>query len=208
MPLPPPSFNFTFHHLLEPFNVPSQTYLTTHPSPLPSPRPVIATGALVFSSPSPSSPELKILLLQRALHDTLPGRWEVPGGGCDDDDPSILHGVARELYEEAGLKAVRMEAVVGEEERFVSSRGMGVRKFNFLVGVKEGEGVVLDENEHQNYVWASESEFKEGRVGSIQLVFTTEKVRGLLVEGFRIAREGKGKVKSESKVAPEGGNGA
>ncbi|KAH6671981.1 NUDIX hydrolase domain-like protein [Halenospora varia] len=198
MPSPPPPFNFTSHPSLEPFTVPSQTYVTTYPSP----HPFIATGALVFS-PSPSSPELKILLLQRALHDTLPGRWEIPGGGCDDDDRSILHGVARELWEEAGLEVVRVESIVGEEERFVSSSGKGVRKFNFLVGVKEGAEVVLDENEHQNYVWASESEVKEGRVGSRELVFTKEGVRGLLVEGFRIVREGKGKVGSERKVVVE-----
>ncbi|KAH6669776.1 NUDIX hydrolase domain-like protein [Halenospora varia] len=122
MPPPPPPFNFTCRPSLEPFTVPKQSYITTHPST----RPFIATGAFVFCPPSPSSPELKILLLQRALHDSLPGRWEIPGGGCDDGDASILHGVARELWEEAGLEAVRIEAVVGENVGFISRSGKGV----------------------------------------------------------------------------------
>jgi 8-oxo-dGTP pyrophosphatase MutT (NUDIX family) len=201
MPPPPPPFNFTSHASLEPFTVPIKTYLATHPST----HPFIGTGALVFSTTSPSLPDLKILLLQRALHDSFPGRWEIPGGGCDDDDASILHGVARELWEEAGLEVVRVEAMVGEEERFLSSSRKGVRKFNFLVLVKEGGEVLLDENEHQKYVWASESEVKEGRVGSAELVFTKEMVRGLLVEGFRIVREGKEKIKREREVFVEQG---
>lgn len=43
----------------------------------------------------------------------LPGCWEIPGGGCDDDDESILHAVARELWEEVGLTTTRIGPLVG-----------------------------------------------------------------------------------------------
>lgn len=36
----------------------------------------------------------------------MPLRWETPGGGCDHDDASVLAACARELAEEAGLRAV------------------------------------------------------------------------------------------------------
>jgi 8-oxo-dGTP pyrophosphatase MutT (NUDIX family) len=38
----------------------------------------------------------------------MPGRQEIPGGGVDDDDESILHAVERELWEEAALTAFSM----------------------------------------------------------------------------------------------------
>jgi len=44
----------------------------------------------------------QILLVRRALHDTNPNMWELPGGGLDHgEDPEV--GVAREVLEETGL---------------------------------------------------------------------------------------------------------
>ena len=42
----------------------------------------------------------------------MPLLWEVPGGACDFEDESLLHAVARELCEESGLRARRVEALV------------------------------------------------------------------------------------------------
>lgn len=61
----------------------------------------LATGAVVFN------PEGKVFVLRRASHDSMPNRGEVPGGAVDAEDPTILHGAARELMEEAGLEATR-----------------------------------------------------------------------------------------------------
>lgn len=53
-----------------------------------------------------------ILLLRRSASDTMPLRWEIPGGTVDTQDPSLLHGLTRELYEEAGLRATKVIDVV------------------------------------------------------------------------------------------------
>ena len=66
----------------------------------------LATASVVFNHDG------KVLLIQRPKHDSMPNRWEGPGGACDDEDPTILHGAARELWEEVGLVAKRFTPLV------------------------------------------------------------------------------------------------
>ena len=97
--------------------------------------------------------------MQRSASDSMPNKWETPGGGVDDEDESILHAVARELWEEAGLKSKQISAPVGEPYLFTSRSGKRICKFNFVVQVKaDAESrftVKLDPEEHQRFVWAS-----------------------------------------------------
>jgi 8-oxo-dGTP pyrophosphatase MutT (NUDIX family) len=149
----------------------------------------IATGALVFDA---STPE-RILLIQRAAHDSMPGQWEIPGGACDKEDPSILDGAARELWEETGLTASSIGPQVGDGHFFLTRSGKLVCKFNFLVDVeKDVDGkwdVKLDPNEHQNYVWTTEEEVKARRTGDVDLKFTTREQEAVVLEAFRARRE-------------------
>lgn len=112
----PTTTTFTSPASLADFQQPMQTYLATHPE-----FDGIAVGACVFSQPQPqsqsqsdlhSTEEPRILLVQRAPTDSMPLLWEVPGGACDFEDESLLHAVARELREESGLGARRVEALV------------------------------------------------------------------------------------------------
>jgi 8-oxo-dGTP pyrophosphatase MutT (NUDIX family) len=194
-----PVFNFTSDPSTSSFAVSAQTYLSNHPSAY---YQYIATGALVFdrSSPSSSPPGPRILLIQRAEGDSMPGRWEIPGGGCDDDDASILHAVARELWEEAGLQAARVGPLVGTPHVFVSRSGKLVGKFNFLVeaaGEPTADGrwdVTLDPVEHQRFVWASEEEVRARRAvgGDVELSFTARHLEETVLEAFRLRREESG----------------
>ncbi|KAH7014453.1 NUDIX hydrolase domain-like protein, partial [Microdochium trichocladiopsis] len=111
----------------------------------------------------------RVLLVQRAPHDSMPLRWEVPGGGCDEEDPSILYSCARELFEETGLKAVGVGPLVrgGLGGQFFRSRsGKLVCKFQFVVAVDLDAGlrVKLDPNEHFAYIWATEEEVRRKEV--------------------------------------------
>jgi 8-oxo-dGTP pyrophosphatase MutT (NUDIX family) len=187
-------FNFTSHPSTSSFAASSQTYLSNHPSAY---YQYIATGALVFDHHRSSDPAPRILLIQRAEGDSMPGRWEIPGGGCDDDDDSILHAVARELWEEAGLQAARVGPLVGTPHVFVSRSGKLVGKFNFLVeaGEPTAEGwldVTLDPVEHQRFVWASEEEVRARAVGDVELSFTTTDLEETVLEAFRLRREESG----------------
>lgn len=170
------------------FAVSKSDYLRLYPS---SP-PLLATSALVLH-------RSRVLLLQRASTDSNPNKWEPPGGAVDDDDPSILYAVARELREETGLSAVRIGGLVTTPQLFNRANGQGVVRFCFRVGAEgadedgrkgeEGENgkgveVRLDEREHQRYVWATEEEVEEGRVAGREIVFVGEEVRRTVLAAF------------------------
>ncbi|KZZ99483.1 NUDIX hydrolase domain-like protein [Moelleriella libera RCEF 2490] len=91
-----------------------------------------------LSRPQPQQQQKRVLLVQRAAHDSWPLRWEPPGGAVDAADASILHGCARELWEETGLRAVHFARLVGKpggEALLNSKRTRTFGKFLFVVHV-------------------------------------------------------------------------
>ncbi|KAI1428983.1 NUDIX hydrolase domain-like protein [Xylaria sp. FL1777] len=200
----PPGVLFKVHPSLQDFLVSPPVFTARHfahgssslASGARNPDPTfLATGAIVFNrqlSPARDgalAPPPRVLLIQRAPHDSMPLLWETPGGGCDDDDTTILHACARELKEEAGLEAtsvgplVRCPATSVEvttedgpgKERFKTAERMGchlfftrkrklVYKFYFILEVKQTTEVVLDPAEHVAYLWATEEEVRNERM--------------------------------------------
>jgi 8-oxo-dGTP pyrophosphatase MutT (NUDIX family) len=177
-PAPPP---FTSADSLASFRVAMKEYLKTNEQ-----YDAIAVGAMVYDEAG------KLLLLQRAAHDSMPLRWEVPGGACDWEDDSILHGLVRELWEESGLVATKISRIVrcGDEDGavFFTRRNRRICKFTFEVEVKEGP-VKLDPNEHQAFVWASEDELRAGKCGDTEIKLTTQGQASTIWEGFRLRKE-------------------
>ena len=119
----------------------------------------------------------RVLLLQRACDDEHPDLWEVPGGEAHKDE-TIVQCVIRELREEAGLHASEVVDMVGEfewnEDRFEQAQHeQRIWKiFMFLVNVGDDASelnIQLDPREHQAYLWATESEVREGICGDIKL---------------------------------------
>lgn len=214
---PCPAFNYTKYKVDE-YDIPYERHLAQQPEAEFRYK-YVANGAFVIAShptttttttlpsngPDPDSgsdpkppTEKKILLIQRSAHDSWPGRWEIPGGACDAEDPSMLYSVARELWEETGLKATRIGPLVGGTDHiFLTSSGNLVCKFSFLVDVEKtktkGEEemleVKLDPNEHQAFVWATEHEVRVGWVGDTELRFTNRQTMEGVLEAFRVERE-------------------
>jgi 8-oxo-dGTP pyrophosphatase MutT (NUDIX family) len=184
-----PVFSFIYHPSCSPFTVSSDQCIANHPG---AEYKYLATGALVFDDSNSSTP--RILLIQRCASDSMPGRWEIPGGGVDDDDESILHAVARELWEEAALTAVSIGPLVGSPHFFESRSGKRVCKFNFFVETKSTVRTVdvkLNPEEHQRFVWASEEEARARKVGDLEIEFTTTGLEATVLEAFWIRREAK-----------------
>jgi 8-oxo-dGTP pyrophosphatase MutT (NUDIX family) len=171
----------------------------------------LATSAIVFDQHTASPSEPRVLLIQRAPHDSKPLRWETPGGGCDDDDESMLHACARELCEETGLMARSVGPLVrlpqlsreGDEEMadtlgghvFRTRSGKVVCKLYFVVDVQDSGAVVLDPAEHVGYVWATEEAVMAGKMGLDKesenvLEFTTMEQRDVLLEAFKQLKQG------------------
>lgn len=102
----------------------------------------LATGVAVVN-------DNMVLAVRRVAHDdTLPGEWELPGGGVDADE-TIEQGAARELYEETGLE---IDKIIGTFEGFdyTTPNKPKVRQINFKVTVKHGD---IRLTEHDMYRW-------------------------------------------------------
>lgn len=180
----PPPFNFTFSESVAGWNVTAPNWLTTNNKTWDG----LAAGAMVFDAQD------RLLLVQRAAHDSMPNRWENPGGAVDREDPSVLYGCARELWEESGLVAKRINHIVTEGEGipagsvFTNRTGRRIFcKFSFEVEVEEGE-VRLDPQEHQDYVWVTEEEARSQRVGEREILLTGQQMMRLVMEAFRLRK--------------------
>ncbi|KJZ78241.1 hypothetical protein HIM_02279 [Hirsutella minnesotensis 3608] len=146
----------------------------------------IIVGAVVFSGN-------RILLIQRASHDFAPLMWEVPGGSCEADrDATLLHALARELWEETGLclgRVTRWVDAVDFEDSHVE--GFTWRKITFEVEVETppspqqattheaiAAAIRLDPAEHQDWGWAESEEvrsaqWERGRLQCMELQRST-----------------------------------
>lgn len=183
---------------LQAYACPPSTYLSSH-----SQYSTLGVGAFIFahasdSPPLPTSPRL--LIVQRAATETgFPNLWEVPGGGVESSDPTIFHSVARETFEETGLKLTRIIREIGDGNVFPTRSGKLCKKFNFEIEVatthdSERQGgmlhgghsisdygalIKLDPVEHQAYAWLSEAELHQNTYP-----ITTPDHRQVLIDAF------------------------
>ncbi|KAI0880788.1 NUDIX hydrolase domain-like protein [Annulohypoxylon maeteangense] len=169
--------NFAFSPSSASYNLSMREYLIAHPD-----FNGIAVGAFVFN------PEGKLLLVQRAAHDSMPSLWEIPGGSCDFEDESLLHGVARELWEESGLCANFIGPLIGGREVFFIRETRRMCKFSFLVEV-DGYEVKLDPNEHQAFLWVTEEEAQSGVCGDVEFKYTFREQRQSVLKAFQSRKE-------------------
>ncbi|KAK4076741.1 uncharacterized protein Triagg1_4344 [Trichoderma aggressivum f. europaeum] len=180
-----PIADFAFDESLVEWTVPKSDWLAIHDKDFDG----VATSAYIFDAQG------RVLLVQRAAHDSMPNLWETPGGAVDAGDESILAGCAREVREEVGLVAKRMRRLVtegeGREKWSVFTNRSGTRVFcgfAFEVEVEGGE-VVLDPEEHQAWAWAGEEDVRRGVVGGRRIALSCLMVRNRLMEAFRLRRE-------------------
>lgn len=97
--------------------VPLATFLTINPRYV-----SLAVGSIIFYPPfsmTPTATNPRLLLVQRAATEHgFPNRWEVPGGGAELTDPTILHSTARETFEETGLRLTSFVRKIGPDVEF------------------------------------------------------------------------------------------
>ena len=183
-----PAFSFDYHPSIAEFAVSKRSYLTSRPD---ASFGYIATSSLVLDTRIASTP--RVLLLQRAASDGNPNKWEPPGGACEDDDESILHAAARELWEEAGFQATHIGGLVGDPYFFTLRNGKKVCQFNFAVHIRVEGGFPsaarLDPKEHQRFVWATEDEIQAKKADGMDLVFTREEVERTVLLALKQFKE-------------------
>lgn len=175
------AFPYTIASHLEYCNVPIAQFAAVRPE-----FESFGVGGYIFAQdadrPSETgSPSPRLLLLQRALTDSMPGCWEGPGGASEpEQDGTLLDGVAREVLEETGLHVSRIVELVAVDSWTHTSRKTGKKsrmaKYSFIVQVHEGvrqspDGsqqvvpgeeipVRLEASEHQAFDWATEDDVR------------------------------------------------
>jgi 8-oxo-dGTP pyrophosphatase MutT (NUDIX family) len=183
MTTPVPWANLEVDGSLADWNMPAKTWLAKNDKHWDG----LATGAMVFNS------EGRILLVQRASHDSMPNLWEMPGGAADDDDPSLPYAAARQLWEEAGLVAKRVCYIINDgpdkKPGYLFTNRTGKRfycRFSFSVLVESCDHVKLDPNEHQDFVWASEDEVRSQTAGGKSIQIVNPETQALILEAFKL----------------------
>lgn len=203
-PPPPPPADFTLDPSLSGYNVLIHDYLSKLNETATPKLEGLATGAVIFSTHHPADQPDRVLFVQRAAHDSMPNRWEIPGGAVDENE-TVVGGLAREVWEESGLEVRRFIAGVGSGEGlragavFATTRGRFIFKLTFVVEVKDSSAVKLDPEEHQDYVWATEEECRaklversaEGK-GPTELAFTTAAQEWAIMRAFEIRKRNRG----------------
>ncbi|KAI0008981.1 NUDIX hydrolase domain-like protein [Xylariaceae sp. FL0662B] len=177
MPSGPPTA-FAVSPSLQAYQISPTAYLERHKSSI---QRLVAAGIVMHGN--------RVLLVQRSAHEFLGLRWEVPGGQCEATDETITAAACRELWEEAGLRAVAVVDVVEAHQDWVDGDATW-RKITFAVEVEAdavGEvRVKLDPNEHEDFVWASETEVRESRCGEKVLSWTCEEQRRTVLNAFKL----------------------
>ncbi|KAL2838991.1 pyridoxal phosphate-dependent transferase [Aspergillus pseudoustus] len=166
---------------LDAFNVTAERYLSQHGG-----FAGIFGAAIIMH-------QNRILLLQRAANDDeCPNLWEVSGGGAQGDETPVDCAV-RELREETGLIASAVTAIIDEcewtEEEDTTRKW---KVFTFFVKVDSDSHcaaaleVQLDQKEHRAYLWATESDIKEGSCAGIPLHWTAPSQKQAVLAAFEM----------------------
>ncbi|TLS24646.1 hypothetical protein PpBr36_08310 [Pyricularia pennisetigena] len=193
----PPRPDFTFPSDLLQYNVSIPEYINSQPG-----LDALIVGTVVFH-PDCSG---RLLLIQRAASDFMPNLWETPGGMAEAGrDRTVLEAAVRELREESGLSATCVRRLVDLYE-FRASDGRMFQKLTFEADVKDGGGngkqdggvtggggagslaVKLDPEEHQDFVWVSEQEYRAGWAGDRRLAITHPNQEVTIDRAFKARR--------------------
>ena len=179
----------------------------------------LVVGAFIFQQLLPEA-EPAILLVQRASTESFPNAWEVPGGSVEGFDPTILHSVAREVFEETGLHLTRVVREVGKGLRFTtrfkclklsfeievseiqqpSAKEVSLHKSNsqkelkarsFRAEEEREVSVTLDPAEHQRYAWVVEEDIKTPERSVDKLSFVAEDQQQAMLAAFESRRTAK-----------------
>jgi 8-oxo-dGTP diphosphatase len=96
----------------------------------------------------------KFLVVQRSAHDSMPLKWEFPGGGVEEDE-TVREAALRELEEETGLEGEIIRR--GEPGKF--EREEDILEFN--VFEVEVSGSVELGDEHRDFLWVSKEKLEK-----------------------------------------------
>ena len=102
----------------------------------------LVVSACIFAPRNSDDLEPRLLIVQRAAEETsFQNKWEVPGGSCERNDPSVAHSLGREVFEETSLRLTRYCRQVGKSNNWIDGRDhTNWLKLTFEIEVEEVHG--------------------------------------------------------------------
>ena len=100
--------------------------------------------------------------IKRGLPNVYPGYWDVPGGSVEENELP-REAALRESMEEVNQK-IQLDRIIHEDSQFDSSKNAVFTRLVYEARTIEQRDIILDPEEHTDFVWISSLEDMEGEL--------------------------------------------
>lgn len=103
----------------------------------------------------------KYLLIKRSkiklgLPNVYPSYWDIPGGSVEENELP-REAALREAMEEVNQK-IRIDRIIHEDSQFDASKDTVFTRLVYVGRITEHRDIILDSEEHTDFVWISSLE--------------------------------------------------
>ena len=100
--------------------------------------------------------------IKRGLPNVYPSYWDIPGGSVEENELP-REAALREAMEEVNQK-IRIDKIIHEDSQFDSSKNTVFTRLVYEARIIEQRDILLDPEEHTDFIWLSSLEDLEGEL--------------------------------------------
>ena len=100
--------------------------------------------------------------IKRGLPNVYPCYWDIPGGSVEENELP-REAALREAMEEVNQK-IQLDRIIHEDSQFDSSKNAVFTRLVYEAWTIEQHDILLDPEEHTDFVWISSLEDMEGEL--------------------------------------------
>lgn len=100
--------------------------------------------------------------IQRGLPNVYPCYWDIPGGSVEENELP-REAAIREAMEEVNQK-IRIDKIIHEDSQFDTSKNTVFTRLVYEARIIEQRDILLDPEEHSDFVWITSLEDLEGEM--------------------------------------------
>ncbi|RSJ73759.1 NUDIX hydrolase [Streptococcus cristatus] len=100
--------------------------------------------------------------IKRGLPNVYPSYWDIPGGSVEENELP-REAALREAMEEVNQK-IRIDKIIHEDSQFDSRKNAVFTRLVYEAKIIEQRDILLDPEEHTDFIWLSSLEDLEGEL--------------------------------------------
>ena len=100
--------------------------------------------------------------IKRGLPNVYPSYWDIPGGSVEENELP-REAAIREDMEEVNQK-IRIDKIIHEDSQFDTSKNTVFTRLVYEARIIEQRDILLDTEEHTDFIWLSSLEDLEGEL--------------------------------------------